>query len=322
MSNDVFSNEIFKQKELSKTLGFIFPGQGSQSVGMLANFVQYPIIQQTFAEASTALGFDLWQLVQEGPAEKLNQTQHTQPALLTASVALWRLWLSEKSTLPALLAGHSLGEYSALVCAQALSLADAVNLVALRGRLMQEAVPEGLGAMAAILGLDNDQVEAICLEARAFNEIVDPANYNAIGQVVIAGNVNAVLRAIEIAKVRGARAIRLPVSVPSHCELMKPAALKLEQALKKIDFKLPILPLIHNVDVSEHTSIDSIRNVLVNQLYMPVRWVETIEKMATKGITTVVECGPGAVLSGLNKRITSDLRSVALSNGVEAYADK
>jgi [acyl-carrier-protein] S-malonyltransferase len=307
---------------MSKKLAFVFPGQGSQSMGMLSDMAaKYPIIQQTFAEASSALGYDLFQLIQEGPLEKLNQTEYTQPALLTASVALWRHWLMVKEARPTLLAGHSLGEYSALVCAQSLALTDAVNLVALRGRLMQEAVPEGEGAMAALLGLSDEIVNEVCLEAKQ-NEVVAPANYNTIGQVVISGHTAAVLRAMELAKTRGAkRALRLPVSVPSHCELMKPAALLLAPALNNIDFKLPNLPVIHNVDVIEHNEIENIRQALVNQLYQPVRWVETVQKMEGKGITTVLECGPAAVLSGLNKRIVSTLECHSLSNG-EAYADE
>lgn len=321
------TNNTNNTNKTNKTLAFVFPGQGSQSLGMLANYAETPIIQQTFKEASLVLGYDLWQLIQAGPAEKLNQTQYTQPALLTAGVALWRLWLasisaeSEKSFMPSVLAGHSLGEYTALVCAKSLNFQETVALVALRGQLMQEAVPAGTGAMAAILGLDNETVASLCLQAQTElntksdteTEIVSPANYNAIGQVVIAGHLNAVVKAMEIAKSRGGRVVRLPVSVPSHCNLMKSASLKLDQALKKIEIQLPILPVIHNVDVSEHQSVDNIRQALVEQLYRPVRWVEIIQKMATQGVTTIVECGPGAVLSGLNKRINSELRSVTFS---------
>lgn len=305
---------------MSETLAFVFPGQGSQSVGMLSNRIAKDPIRQTFEEASDALGYDLIQLTQEGPAEKLNQTEYTQPALLTASVALWRDWLEHKSTRPAFLAGHSLGEYSALVCADALSLYDAVRLVALRGRLMQEAVPAGVGAMAAILGLDEEAVESICREARQ-NDIVSPANYNSIGQIVISGHTQAVLRAMELAKARGAkRALPIPVSVPSHCELMKPAAVLLAEALQGIDFKLPTRSVIHNVDAAERQTIEGIRQALVEQLYQPVRWVGSIQKIAASGVTTVLECGPGTVLSGLNKRIKATLQCYSLSNGEEAYA--
>lgn len=309
--------------KLSKSLAFVFPGQGSQSLGMLADVAaKYPIISKTFDEASNTLGFDLFQLTQEGPLDQLNQTEYTQPALLTASVALWRHWVEQKSVRPTLLAGHSLGEYSALVCAEALDFADAVNLVALRGRLMQAAVPEGAGAMAAILGLSDEDVDAVCQQAKqGSSEMVASANYNSIGQVVISGHQPAVLRAIDLAKAKGAkRALLLPVSVPSHCELMKPAALLLEQALQNIQFKLPTLPIIHNVDVSIHNTLDGIREALVKQLYLPVRWVETIQALSAQGVITVLECGPGKVLSALNKRIVATLQCHSLSNGEEAYA--
>ncbi|HXH55419.1 MAG TPA: ACP S-malonyltransferase [Gammaproteobacteria bacterium] len=295
---------------------FVFPGQGSQSVGMLENIaLQHPIIPETFKEASQVLGYDLWALSTQGPAEKLNQTEYTQPALLTAGVAMWRLARALRAHTPiAFLAGHSLGEYTALVCSEALELTDAIRLVALRGRLMQEAVQEGEGAMAAILGLENDAVRAICEEATTTTEIVAPANYNTIGQVVISGHKPAVLRAMERAKAAGAkRALPLPVSVPAHCVLMKPAAVRLQEALAEIPFKLPRIPVIHNVDVSVHESIDEIRQVLVEQLCEPVRWVETIQLMALKGVKTIYECGPGAVLSGLNKRIDATLAVESLS---------
>lgn len=301
---------------------FVFPGQGSQSVGMLQNIAsQHAIIQETFKEASLALGYDLWALCAQGPAEKLNQTEYTQPALLTAGVALWRLIRGQTPHAPiAFLAGHSLGEYTALVCSEALSLSDAVSLVALRGRLMQEAVKEGEGAMAAILSLENNQVQAVCEEASTETEIVVAANYNTIGQVVISGHKAAVLRAIDDAKTKGAkRALLLPVSVPAHCVLMKPAALHLRKALAAVAFQLPHIPVIHNVDVTVHSSVDEIREILVEQLYKPVRWVETIQSMASKGVNTIYECGPGAVLSGLNKRIDATLTveslSLSLANG-------
>jgi [acyl-carrier-protein] S-malonyltransferase len=294
---------------------FVFPGQGSQSVGMLENIaLQHPIIQETFQEASKVLSYDLWALSAYGPVEKLNQTEYTQPALLTAGVALWRLVQARGQTPIAFLAGHSLGEYTALVCSEALTFANAVRLVALRGRLMQEAVKEGEGAMAAILGLENDAVRIICEETTTTNEIVAPANYNTIGQVVISGHKNAVLAAIERAKAVGAkRALLLPVSVPAHCILMKPAVVHLQEALAEIPFKLPRIPVIHNVDAAVHESVDGIRQVLVEQLCEPVRWVEIIQLMALKGVKTVYECGPGAVLSGLNKRIDTTLAVESLS---------
>lgn len=307
---------------MMQKIAFVFPGQGSQSVGMLQNIAAlYPSIQETFKEASEALGYDLWALTSNGPAEKLNQTEYTQPALLTAGVALWRVIRGQTpSSFPAFLAGHSLGEYTALVCAESLTLVDAVRLVALRGKVMQDAVKPGEGAMAAILGLEDDAVRMICENIRTPTEIVAAANYNTPGQVVISGHAAAVLSAIEYAKTQGAkRALLLPVSVPSHCVLMKPAAIKLREAMVEIPFKLPRIPVIHNVDVSVHTSTDEIRQVLVEQLYQPVRWVETIRWMALKGVEAIYECGPGSVLSGLNKRIDATLQceslSVSLSNG-------
>jgi [acyl-carrier-protein] S-malonyltransferase len=301
---------------------FVFPGQGSQSVGMLQNIaLLHPIIQETFKEASEALGYDLWALTRNGPAEQLNQTEYTQPALLAAGVAMWRLVRGQTPTMiPHFLAGHSLGEYTALVCAESLTLVDAVRLVALRGKVMQEAVKPGEGAMAAILGLEDDAVRMICEKIKTPTEIVAAANYNTPGQVVISGHATAVLTAIEHAKADGAkRALLLPVSVPSHCVLMKAAAVKLREAMVEIPFKLPRIPVIHNVDVSVHTSVDGIRQVLVEQLYQPVRWVETIQWMALKGVKAIYECGPGSVLSGLNKRIDATLQceslSVSLSNG-------
>ena len=301
---------------MNQKMAFVFPGQGSQAVGMLADIAkEHPIIQKTFQEASEALGYDLFQLTQQGPLEKLNQTEFTQPALLTASVALWRLWISEKESRPTVMAGHSLGEYSALVCAEALSLIDAVKLVELRGRLMQAAVPEGIGAMAAILGLEDEVVEAVCLEA-AENEVVTAANFNTVGQVVISGHKDAVLRAMELAKQKGAkRALLLPVSVPSHCLLMKPAAESLAKTLENTPFKLPLFPVIHNVDGSTRSTVAGIRQALVEQLYQSVLWVDSIRLMAKMGVTLVLECGPGAVLSGLNKRIVTTLQCQSLSSG-------
>lgn len=301
---------------MTQKTAFVFPGQGSQSVGMLSHIAaQYPLIQQTFNEASSTLGFDLWALAQDGPLEKLNLTEYTQPAILTASVALYRLYQEVKGINPDFFAGHSLGEYSALVAANALSLADGVRLVSLRGQLMQQAVPEGVGAMAAILGLEDEAVLKICQES-ALEEVVAPANYNSPGQVVIGGHKTAVLRAMDKAKEYGAkRALLLPMSVPSHGSLMTPAALKLEQALNKTSFKMPEVPVIQNADVLIHSTVDEIRNGLVKQLYSPVRWVETISRLYELGVRTVLECGPGAVLSGLNKRIVAELECQSIANG-------
>lgn len=298
-----------------KKIAFVFPGQGSQSVGMLAQCSGHTIFDRTFQEASDTLGYDLWSLIKSGPESKLNKTQYTQPALLTASVALWRLWQDRSDHQPVKLAGHSLGEYTALVCAGALTLKDAVSLVAERGRLMQEAVPEGVGAMAAILGLSDESVNHLCVEM-AYEECVSAANYNCPGQVVIAGHHSAVERVMEAAKRAGAkRAILLPVSVPSHCALMKPAALEFTQRLDTITIQIPSIPVVHNVDVCEHQTPEAIRQVLNMQLYSPVRWVETIQKMEKLNIESIFECGPGSVLSGLNKRISPNLHCAVLIQG-------
>lgn len=291
----------------SSALAFVFPGQGSQSVGMLAEAATRAEVRDTFAEAGAALGYDLWQLVQAGPEAELNQTHRTQPAMLAAGVALWRVWCAEGGPQPVLLAGHSLGEYTALVAAGAIGFADAVQLVAERGRLMQEAVPAGSGAMAALLGLDEPAVRAACAEA-ADGEVVEAVNLNAPGQIVIAGAASAVARAVEAAKVRGAkRAVVLPVSVPSHCALMRPAAERLAERLADVDIRPPAIPVLHNADVARHADPAAIRAALVRQLHSPVRWIETIEAMAGAGVTTVVECGPGKVLAGMNKRIVKGL---------------
>ncbi len=284
-------------------LAFVFPGQGSQSVGMLAELAaQQPLIGETFAEASAALGYDLWDLVLNGPAESLNQTDKTQPAILTASIALWRLWLAEGGAQPAFVAGHSLGEYSALVAAGCISLADAVKLVELRGQLMQEAVPAGQGAMAAILGLDDDAVRAVCAEA-AQGDVVSAVNFNAPGQVVIAGSAAAVERAIAGCKEKGAkRAMALPVSVPSHCDLMRPAADKFAAAVEALDWQVPQIAIVQNTSAAVPASLDELKRDLLAQLYSPVRWVESVVALADKGVTELVECGPGKVLAGLNKR--------------------
>ena len=290
--------------EKNNNLAFVFPGQGSQSIGMLTELAEsFPEVNQIFETASEVLGKDLWNLVSNGPAEVLNQTYNTQPAMLAAGVSVWQVWCKKSSTRPGWMAGHSLGEYTALVCSGALSFTDAIALVAERGRLMQEAVPAGTGAMAAILGLKDDQVAKICTEA-AEGEVVSPVNFNAPGQVVIAGNINAVERAMVAAKDTGAkRAVKLPVSVPSHCALMKPAAEKLDGQMEKIHFDQPDLKLVHNVDVEIHTKPEQIRTALKEQLYQPVRWVDTIQFMHEQGVSQFVECGPGKVLAGLNKRI-------------------
>ena len=285
-------------------LAFIFPGQGSQSVGMLAEHIETPVVHQTFKEASDILGFDLLAMSKDGPAEELNRTENTQPALLTASVALWRLW-QEKSggQKAAFMAGHSLGEYSALVCAGAMDFADGVRIVRLRGQFMQEAVPAGVGAMAAILGLDDDKVLEACAAA-VEGEVVEAVNFNSPGQVVIAGNVKAVERAAALASEAGARkAMMLPVSVPSHCALMKPAAEKLAAELQTVELKAPEMPVIHNVTADVCSDPEQIRKNLVEQLYSPVRWVETINRFNEAGVVQYVECGPGKVLAGLNRRI-------------------
>jgi [acyl-carrier-protein] S-malonyltransferase len=289
----------------------IFPGQGSQSVGMMSELYQdHDVVQQTFSEASEALGFDLWNLISNGPEDALNKTDNTQPVMLASGVACWRAWQSEGGAKPVSMAGHSLGEYTALVCAGALDFADAIRLVAERGRLMQTAVPQGQGAMAAILGLDDETVRSVCDES-AGEEVVQAVNFNAPGQVVIAGDAMAVERAIEKAKAAGAkRALKLPVSVPSHCSLMQPAAEKLNDYMKGINFKMPEIPVIHNVTVNQSDKVEELRQSLVEQLYSPVRWVETIQAFASKGVSHAIEMGPGKVLTGLNKRIDKNLQTL------------
>jgi len=303
---------------LQTKFGFVFPGQGSQSVGMLAELAMaYPLVKETYAEASAVLGYDLWKLTQEGPEQTLNQTTYTQPALLAAGVAVWRVWQSRTSAVPALLAGHSLGEYTALVCADALEFTDALALVTARGRYMQEAVPEGQGAMAAILGLDDGRVIAACVAAQSemAGEIVAAVNFNSPGQVVIAGHTKAVERAMDLAKQSGAkRTLRLPVSVPSHCALMRPAALRLAQDLAKTRIQPPRIPVINNVDAAAAQDPAQIRDSLTRQLFQPVRWVEIVRSMAAEGIHALLECGPGSVLTGLNKRIVPGLNCMAMSD--------
>ncbi|MBT3012898.1 MAG: ACP S-malonyltransferase [Candidatus Thiodiazotropha sp. (ex Lucina aurantia)] len=292
----------------NSSFGIVFPGQGSQSVGMLSELAAaHPIVSQTFAEATDALGYDLWELVQNGPNDALNQTTKTQPAMLAAGVSVWRVWLEQGGAKPQIMAGHSLGEYTALVCADAIEFADAVRLVAERGRFMQEAVPEGSGGMAAILGLDDVQVKTVCAEA-ASGDVIEAVNFNSPGQVVVAGHKEAVDRACVLAKEAGAkRALPLPVSVPSHCALMKPAAERLAQLLNEVGISQPSISVIHNASVAAATDAESIRKQLAAQLYSPVRWVETVQMMATSGISSLLEAGPGKVLAGLTKRIDRGL---------------
>lgn len=299
---------------------FIFPGQGSQSIGMMADFNDHPLIKSTFNEASEVLNVDFWKMATE-PNEGINQTIHTQPILLTAGIATWRLWQSKSDKLPTYLAGHSLGEYSALVASNAIEFKDALKLVKYRAEVMQKAVPEGVGAMAAILGMTDQEVVTACKEAQE-NEVVEAVNFNSPGQVVIAGNVLAVERAIEIAKSKGAkRAIMLPVSVPSHCSLMQKASEELRVYLDTISIHKPSINVIHNVDVMTHDDANSIKDALSKQLCHPVRWVETIEKIASYQISDIAECGPGKVLTGLAKRISAELKGAALvsENAIDEF---
>ena len=295
------------------TTAFIFPGQGSQSIGMMNSLAESStVIQDTFSEASAVLGYDLWALVTEGPAEKLNSTEYTQPAMLTAGVASWRAWLEAGGAAPSVMAGHSLGEYTALVCAGALEFADAVSLVSDRARFMQQAVPEGKGAMAAVLGLDDEDVRNLC-QANAAGEVLQAVNYNAPGQVVVAGSATAVGRLLENAKAAGAkRALPLPVSVPSHCALMQPASDRMAERLKEVAISQPRTPVIHNVNVQAASDEDDIRQLLARQISEPVRWVETINSMNEMGVAQLFECGPGKVLCGLIKRINRDIGCIPL----------
>lgn len=299
------------------SFAFVFPGQGSQSVGMLSGLAgAEPLVRETFAEASEVLGYDLWKLCQEGPEEQLGSTEYTQPAMLAAGVATWRVWRKHGGGLPVAMAGHSLGEYSALVCSGALEFREAVSIVQFRGQAMQAAVPAGQGAMAAILGLEDADVEAACREA-AQGEVVQAANFNSPGQVVIAGTASAVARAIELAKSKGAkRAIPLPVSVPSHSALMQPAADKLATRLASVTFATPQVRDIYTVDVRKHGGTDEIRRALVEQLVKPVRWTQTVQAMLSQGVRTIVECGPGRVLTGLNRRIerNKDIAMLAIED--------
>lgn len=297
---------------------FVFPGQGSQSVGMMNGYTDLPIIQETFQEASDILKQDFWSMVNNGPADDLNLTINTQPLMLTAGIAVYRAWRSLGGELPALMAGHSLGEYTALVASEALSFADALALVRFRAQAMQQAVPEGVGGMAAILGMDDEIIETICRDITNQNseESLEPANFNSPGQIVIAGHKNAILQGIEMAKSKGAkRAIMLPMSIPSHCSLMKPAADSMRQQLAHVPLQSPRIPILHNADVKTHTDTADIKEILIRQLTSPVRWVDTIKALAANGITHVVECGPGKVLAGLNKRIDPNLQQLSLADG-------
>ena len=299
------------------TLAFVFPGQGSQSVGMLAALgAAEPVVRETFEEASQVLGYDLWALAQQGPEAELGATERTQPAMLAAGVAVWRAWREHGGAMPVAMAGHSLGEYTALVCSGSLDFRTAVDLVRFRGQAMQRAVPLGTGAMAAVLGLDDADVEAACREA-AGDEVVEPVNFNAPGQVVIAGHAAAVVRAIEAAKARGAkRAVQLPVSVPSHSSLMVGAADELAARLATVEVRMPNVPDVYTVEVRRHASPDGIRSALREQLFKPVRWADTVRAMLASGVTTLVECGPGKVLTSLNKRVEKrpDLKVLAVDD--------
>ncbi|WP_374011819.1 ACP S-malonyltransferase [Pseudoxanthomonas koreensis] len=295
------------------TLAFVFPGQGSQSVGMLAELAQlYPQVRQTFAEASGGVGVDLWVLSQDGPEETLNRTEYTQPALLAAGVAVWRAWLAQGGAQPAMLAGHSLGEYSALVAAGVLSLQDGARLVRLRGQLMQDAAPAGSGAMAAILGADDALVQEACEQA-ADGQVLVPANYNSPGQIVIGGDAAAVDRALALLTERGVRKmVKLAVSVPSHTPLMREAADRLAEAMHALEWHAPALPVVQNVDARAHDGVDAIRDALVRQLYLPVQWTGCVQALAARGATRIGECGPSKVLAGLVRRIDKSLDARAL----------
>jgi [acyl-carrier-protein] S-malonyltransferase len=298
---------------VSNNLAFVFPGQGSQSLGMLAELAsEFSVVGESFAEASAGAGVDLWALSQNGPEDSLNRTENTQPALLAAGIAVWRVWQELGGSMPAVVAGHSLGEYAALVCAGTLTLSDAAGLVAERGRLMQAAVPQGVGAMAAILGGDDAQIAEVCAEV-ANGEVVAPANYNAPGQLVIAGNTDAVDRAIaRLAELGVKKAVKLAVSVPSHCMLMRDAADKLAAKFETISWSLPKIPVIQNAEAKSYGSVEDIRGALARQLYMPVRWTESVHALGARGVSRVAECGPGKVLTGLLKRIERTLEGRAI----------
>ena len=298
----------------SSQLAFVFPGQGSQSVGMLAELSEiHPVVREAFVEASEGAGVDLWALSQGGPEEMLNRTEYTQPALLAAGVAVWRAWQQQGGVSPSRLAGHSLGEYTALVAAGALTLHDGAHLVRLRGQLMQDAAPAGVGAMAAVIGAEDDLVAEICNEASA-TQVVVPANYNSPGQIVIGGDADAVDRAIALLNERGVRkVVKLAVSVPSHTPLMREAANRLAEAMRGMDWRMPSLPVVQNVDAQVHANVDAIRDALVRQLYLPVRWTDCVQALASQGVTRIAECGPGKVLTGLAKRIDKSLEARSLA---------
>lgn len=306
----------------SAQLAFVFPGQGSQKVGMLAEIAAaFPVVQDTFGEASEALGYDVWELIQAGPQDELNLTEKTQPILLTSSVALWRVWQQRGGTQPSLLAGHSLGEFSALVCAGTIGFADAVKLVRARGQFMQTAVPVGEGAMAAVLGMDDAQLLQICRDASAQGGVVEAVNFNSPGQIVIAGTVAAVDRAIELCKAAGSkRAMPLPVSAPFHTSLMRPAGDKLQEAMAGLSFSAPKIPVVHNVNARPETDPEKIKAILFEQIFSPVQWTDCVNYMAQQGIVAAVECGPGKVLGGLIKRIDKSINSFSIedSAGLEA----
>jgi len=305
---------VTQASDISSQLAFVFPGQGSQSVGMLAELSEFhPVIRETFVEASEGAGVDLWALSQGGPEEMLNRTEYTQPALLAAGIAVWRAWQAQGGAMPSLLAGHSLGEYTALVAAGALSLVDGAHLVRLRGQLMQDAAPAGVGAMAAVIGADNELVEEVCVQASG-SQVVVPANFNSPGQVVIGGDAEAVDRAIALFNERGVRkVVKLAVSVPSHTPLMREAANRLAEAMRGMHWNTPSLPVVQNVDAQVQAGLDAIRDALVRQLYLPVRWADCTLALAAQGITRVAECGPGKVLTGLAKRIDKSLEARSLA---------
>lgn len=305
----------------TRALALVFPGQGSQSIGMLAELSElHPSIKVAFEEASDGAGVDLWALSQAGPEEMLGRTEYTQPALLAAGIAVWRLWQQQGGATPAVLAGHSLGEYTALVAAGALSLKDGAHLVRIRGQLMQDAAPAGVGAMAAVLGADDALVEAVCMEASGA-QVVVPANYNSPGQIVIGGDAAAVDRALALLVERGVRkAVKLAVSVPSHTPLMREAANRLAQTMVGLDWNVPALPVVQNVDAQAHASVDAIRDALVRQLYLPVQWNGCVQALAARGVDRIGECGPGKVLAGLIKRIDKSLDARALGTPADFAA--
>jgi [acyl-carrier-protein] S-malonyltransferase len=307
-------NSLGRPFGIDMQLAFVFPGQGSQAIGMMDGFAAHPVVRETFAEASDALGEDLWALVAEGPSDALSLTTNTQPVMLTAGIATLRAWQAAGGPMPTVLAGHSLGEYTALVAAGALAFRDALPLVRFRAQAMQEVVPKGQGAMAAIMGADDGAVVSACAEA-AQGQVVEAVNFNAPGQIVIAGDREAVERAIGLAKQKGAkRGVMLPVSAPFHCSLLRPAADKLALHLAQIQLQSPSIPILHNVDVAEHRDPDAIREALARQAAHPVHWTATVRAMAERGVTHIVECGPGKVLTGLTRRIAEGLSAHALTD--------